>query len=400
MVRRPEISPEAVIIPLSASGLLRRGTIAPKTTKRSRAPRRQGPTTVQARVPAIPESVVVEERRVDRRSQFPQEAGCLPNLSVRTFLEQQAVGSATRVDYHKRAARFDRWCLLSQHKVATQAQMEAALLTMFHEMFFEGADAAEGWKTLAALYHCRLDLAPRFANVPRVIRALKGWSRLAPARSRLPLPWLMTMLVINSMMKLRFHTSALATALCFALYLRPSEALSLRREQLIPPVRLARRAEKKWSVVLHPFEGGRPSKTKAFDESLTAESTAFPWLPKMMTHLRSQTQPLHSVFPLQYSLWSKQFAMAWKEAGLASQGSATLYQLRHGGASHELLTGARSAADLKKRGRWVTDSSMSRYAKSARIHEQLQKLPAPLLAKAVRVEKVIGGLLCGTSRPL
>eukprot|EP00973_Karenia_brevis_P068349 9507587-Karenia_brevis.AAC.1 len=55
-----------------------------------------------------------------------------------------------------------------------------------------------------------------------------------------------------------------------------------------------------------------------------------------------------------------------------------LYQLRHSGASRDFQAGHRTLKEIKRRGRWKTDSSVRRYEKGGRITDQLQKLPVPL----------------------
>ena len=52
-----------------------------------------------------------------------------------------------------------------------------------------------------------------------------------------------------------------------------------------------------------------------------------------------------------------------------------LYYLRHGGASHDLLTKRRPLAEIKARGRWATDQSLKRYAKSTQLQRILAKMP-------------------------
>ena len=59
-----------------------------------------------------------------------------------------------------------------------------------------------------------------------------------------------------------------------------------------------------------------------------------------------------------------------------------LYQLRHSGPSVELALGLRQLTMVKLRGRWATDSSMSRYVKAARVGEQMQRLAAATQAAA------------------
>ena len=56
-----------------------------------------------------------------------------------------------------------------------------------------------------------------------------------------------------------------------------------------------------------------------------------------------------------------------------------LYGLRHGGASEDLLTKARTVLDVKTRGRWSSDSSLKRYGKQTRLLSELQKVPQEVL---------------------
>ena len=67
--------------------------------------------------------------------------------------------------------------------------MDQALAQFFHEEFLDGGESSDAWKLMAALAFSRPDLGTRLGRLPRAARAAKGWSRLAPARSRLPLPW-------------------------------------------------------------------------------------------------------------------------------------------------------------------------------------------------------------------
>ena len=59
------------------------------------------------------------------------------------------------------------------------------------------------------------------------------------------------------------------------------------------------------------------------------------------------------------------------DAGISQLGS-TPYCLRHGGASHDALTGRRTLSEIKDRGRWLSDKSLQRYKKAAAAQKQLQ----------------------------
>ena len=71
--------------------------------------------------------------------------------------------------------------------------------------------------------------------------------------------------------------------------------------------------------------------------------------------------------------------------------------MRHGGASHELAVKARPLDEIKKRGRWLTDTSLRRYEKGARLPELLAKIPRDRQLEAVAAVSRIGKLLtCGS----
>ena len=77
----------------------------------------------------------------------------------------------------------------------------------------------------------------------------------------------------------------------------------------------------------------------------------------------------------------------------------TPYSLRHGGASHDALTNRRSLAEIKKKGRWRTDSSVRRYEKAAVAMKQLSKLPTEVVDYGVRAERTLSQLFLGASVP-
>jgi hypothetical protein len=74
-----------------------------------------------------------------------------------------------------------------------------------------------------------------------------------------------------------------------------------------------------------------------------------------------------------HQLLVQKFNQITKELGLEELG-LSLYALRHGGASHDILASRRPLLEVKKRGRWSTDSSLKRYVKEARLQHELSKV--------------------------
>ncbi|CAK0808579.1 unnamed protein product [Prorocentrum cordatum] len=328
-------------------------------------------------------------RRQERASRFPSLPASAPRRGL-TFLEEQSVGDATRADYQRRQAAFSLWACQRGHSLATPAEVDKALALFFHEEFLDGGESSDAWKLMAALAFARSDLGPRQGRLPRAARAAKGWSRLAPPRSRLPPPWPVACLIVETLCRRGLVVHAWLTALTFGLYLRPREALDLVQSQLIPPGFTTATAMHHWRVVLHLFERQTPSKTGAFDESLLVDSSCFPWMPSLVQELHRRTPAGHRLFPVTYAQWNYHFKAVVAELGLQVLGNLTLHQLRHGGASHELYAAARPLRDIQKRGRWATVAALRRYAKGGRVQEQLHRLPRALLLRAEQAFRGIG----------
>ncbi|CAK0790921.1 unnamed protein product, partial [Prorocentrum cordatum] len=327
------------------------------------------------------------DRRVARRRAFPAANTAATSGSL-TFLETQAVGEATRRDYADRVSKFTARATSVRLPIVEVPELDVALVTFFNQLFFDGYPSEEATKYMAALAHCRAAPGRLQVAFPRAARAAKGWARLVPPRSRLPLPWPIACLMIDWMLDAGETTAAAATAVCFALYLRPAELLSLTREQVIPPAEGAppgRTFLNFWSVVLHPMECAQPSKTGVYDEGLLLDSPEFTWLPPLLQALRARAAPGGRVFDMSYNQWALVFRRAATALHLGVLGPPTLYTLRHGGASHEYLAKFRSLDEIKKRGRWVSDSSLRRYTKGGRVAEQMRRLPISEQRHATRL---------------
>ncbi|CAK0831704.1 unnamed protein product [Prorocentrum cordatum] len=284
-------------------------------------------------------------RRVARRLAFPA-AAMTAATGVLTFLETQAVGEATRRDYEARVSKFETWASSVQLPISDATEMDSALVTFFNQLSFDGYPREEATKYMAAPVHFRAAPGRLQVAFPRAARAAKGWARLVPARSRLPLPWPIACLMIGWMLNVGEAIAAAATAVCFALYLRPAELLSLQREQVAPPAEGAPPGQtflNFWSLVLRPMESLQPSRTGVYDEGLLLDSPEFTWLPMLL----------------------------------------------------QCLSKFRSLGEIEKRGRWVSDSPLRRCTKGGRVAEQMRRPPVAEQRRATRLVGSIGGRLSG-----
>ena len=70
------------------------------------------------------------------------------------------------------------------------------------------------------------------------------------------------------------------------------------------------------------------------------------------------------------------------------------HSLRHRGASDDLLTKRRGAAEVKSRGRWTSDQSLRRYGKATRLQAELRKVALSVVQFGRDVENLFCPLLC------
>ena len=110
-------------------------------------------------------------------------------------------------------------------------------------------------------------------SMPRSRQALQGSQRLNPARSRLPLPWVIAAAIAHKLVEMGHAAVALVTVVAFHAYLRPGVAAAVVPSQVTPPLQ-ARKAgeaqllEHRWCLNLHPAEWETPSKTGTWDETV------------------------------------------------------------------------------------------------------------------------------------
>jgi len=135
------------------------------------------------------------------------------------------------------------------------------------------------------------------------------------------------------------------------------------------------------AIKFNPFERSIASKTGIFDDviplSKGVRKAAAQAIQSLKLRQLSQNRDLMFDFSLE-SL-SREFKEAARIAGL---GPRTLYDLRHGGASHDALNGV-DLSEIQKRGRWLAASSVRRYSKRGRMHEAWSQLGA--LARAFAI---------------
>lgn len=137
-----------------------------------------------------------------------------------------------------------------------------------------------------------------------------------------------------------------------------------------------------------------PGKTRLFDEAVLIDDVS------LAPGLRLTVgRPLYDL------VWTHSIA---KEIAIFTKTAKALnlqqlkpcrYSLRHAGASHDFLTRRRAPADIKRRCRWNTDSSVRRYGKESLAMAELHKVPREVRLYGAHAAPVLVQILMGLRPP-
>ena len=172
------------------------------------------------------------------------------------------------------------------------------------------------------------------------------------------------------MVFLKYMEEAMYTMTTFVGCMRPGEPLKARIDDLVKPSRNKGGPLKHWSITLAPHELGVSTKTQSFDDTIMLDHPEY-FGDLLGAHVqgRAKSEPLFRVEPGSYYRLFKRIA---KQLRLPD--GAVPYQLRHAGASADLLEHRRTRAEVQSRGRWKCKESMARYAKPGKVQEYFNKL--------------------------
>jgi hypothetical protein len=310
----------------------------------------------------------------------------------RSLLEQIVTLDSTRNDYRRRLDLFLSWLCAHNLSPATTEEVLLALMDFLDEMFFSGASHADGSKLLAAL----LDLMPKLpgctVGLARAQRALRGWSKRAPANSRFPPP---AVAILSIVFDRQLPVHSLGVLVQFLAYLRPGELLAILAGQLIPPNTTG--GLEHWAILLHPVEGPLSSKFNERDESLLLDAPGWEAVSLGLSELRSRRRSHELLWPFDYASYAHEIETSVARCDLGQFGIVS-YSFKHGRASHDALNRVRSLEQIKLRGRWQSDSSLQRYTKPARA-QQFTNLLSPEFVEYVRRHReLLVGIFRGQSK--
>ena len=250
----------------------------------------------------------------------------------------------------------------------------------------EGHEQGDGSKTNAAVLKFAPEIRDYAGLQERIRGALAGWSKRAPQQSRKPPPENIVYAVAGQLCRMRRPDVALAVLTQFDTYMRPGELLSIPAQDFLTPRGFV--VGEKYGFLIHPMLGATPGKTGEYDESVLLDEKSLDWLGPQLAILKSGKQAHETLFsfgPLEYH---KVFSQAADQLGLSAH-HLVPYSLRHAGPSVDALSGRRSLAEIKARGRWRSDTSVRRYAKAARILSEASEFDSQILLFGEQVKEVI-----------
>ena len=330
-----------------------------------------------------------------RKIEIDSEVGKKAQKGKLTLLERSSISSEQHGQYQHYLAKFKDFCKENKLRFPAKKDVDALLADYFDVLFLDNKTASEGEKTLAAVEFYYHGLK---GCLSRSRKALRGWRKLMPPKSRLPLPKPVACGMAMRLLFLQEREMALALLLAFDLYLRPGETMGLKVKNLVAPVVGAGKQYQHFTLVVRDEEDEIPDKTGVFSNSLplgNPETKA--WLGKALQKMVKKRKAEDPLFNLDSEKFRKKFQQAGSWLGLPNLHT---YQLRHGGASDDLGKGHRDHNGVKARGRWKTDSSVRRYAKFGKVQELMKKMPPWALQYCTRSMHKMEAVVMGRAPPL
>ena len=263
-------------------------------------------------------------------------------------------------------------------------KLDGVLTEYFNHLFMTGRPAHKGDKLMAAIMHGR----GQDGKIPHAWRALRGWRKLSPGRSRKAMPLGVWTALACELVRRGHLRMALSVVVGVSSYARPSELIRWRVFCLVtqkPGVSDQR------CLLLSLEERPERLKTGEFDDSLALDSVYLkPWASRLFRQLK-KGHPEQPLWDFDYSHFCKMFYQAAQALKL----SVTPYQWRHSGPSIDRAKDRRSLLEVQKRGRWKSFKSVARYEKSARLGANFAQLGTSLQRHCQDTESLLEDVMLG-----
>ena len=200
-------------------------------------------------------------------------------------------------------------------------------------------------------------------------RALKGWARQRPSKQRPPMPWDLATILVNEFGRRNQLEHEWIFRACFEGYLRLSEAVGVKREDLD----------------VSGQEGilALPKSKAGLNKSVVVHGGD--WLDLTKKLLKRPPNHRSNLVSVSAQSFRSALKKALRKLGI-KRVTFTPHSLRHGGATRDFMLGV-PMADIVVRGRWAQAKIASRYIQQGRALLVKLDLPKKLRSKMRRVSK-------------
>ena len=291
---------------------------------------------------------------------------------VLSLLERNAVQPGTDLIYKSHVLAFLNHAEKNKYPLLSEAEVDARLVQKLNRDFLRGYEVSKGTQLMAGWMHYYPEYGRAGSKrTPRSWRAIKGWKRLAPPRSRWPRGFpAVAAMAVELCRRGRRDMGAWAIS-GHGGYLRPSENLRLREVDMIPP---SPGVTPHWTFIIAPEEGLVPTKANQFDDTVIWDLPYLKFMDQIFAILRGRGSN-----SLVWGFTYPELLAEWKPAAEAIHMKEFVpYELRHSGPSWERLQQMRTLEAVWKRGRWLSRKNVLRYEKAGRLHQEMQKLGEPV----------------------
>ena len=279
-------------------------------------------------------------------------------------LRHATVSPATLENYKNAVHHFEAFVTRRRWSLQPQSLCRTMERFFWHHANL-GFSSAIGRHTLYGWLHLRCPNKSVESNqLANAREAINGWRKLNGDDSRDPLPEEIYLSAAHRLVMTRKPLTAAATFCQAQLYLRPSELLCLRPEDVLLPVRGAHRY-KSTGVVIAPRELGRTTKARSHDDTILADRQCHEALASVLAELVRIRSSEERLFPLTLNCYEKRLRDVGSAMGLPVD--FVPHTLRHCGPANDLFFERRDMAAVAKRGRWASLKSVQRYGKSGRL---------------------------------
>ena len=225
-------------------------------------------------------------------------------------------------------------------------------------------------------------------KIPRPWRALQGWRKLCPARSRLAYPLQVWWDFVEDGGSWSCEQSCLQPV---ASYHRPNTLLNLRKMGLVRPTSGVTTHS---SMITNITETTDVSRIGAKDESILLDS---PWLIFLdpVLEVLSKGPKLQKVWDFNCS----EHLSVFKDCCRDLKVELVPYQARHSGPSIDRSKKLRDQEEVRRRGQWLARQSVMRYEKAGRLAATWHRLSPETQMACQSAERYIEEIILGQRFP-